>query len=278
MKLRQIKPIPIAPASIICTCIVCLLCACGGGGDGSLSDTGSISFSLDWVHPGPKYGFEKSPSGDVCDDYLIEMVNIAVQNSSGTNVASASWDCDDHQGTVKKVPKGSGISLTIDGSVGGEAYWTNQTTGITVSGGKDTNLGTITMTYSGPDETPPEIAAQYPAQGATNVFLDDDIMVTFTEDVVPGSLTASSCTLIEDGSTNPVDCTISYDASTYKATISPDSQLASYTDYTVTITTDVQDRAGLGMAADVSWTFTTVDTTGVNLIWDDGDWDASRWN
>jgi hypothetical protein len=278
MKLRQIKPIPIAPASLICTCIVCLLCACGGGGDGFSSDTGSISFSLDWIHPGPQYGLEKSPSGDVCDDYLIDAVNIAVQDSSGTNVASASWDCDDHQGTVDEVPKGSGISLTIDGAVGGNAYWRNQTAGVTVSGGEDTNLGTITMTYIGPDVTPPAISAHYPAADAANVFLDDDIIVTFTEDVVPGSLTASSCTLFEYGSTNPVNCTISYDASTHKATINPDSQLASYTDYTVTITTDVQDRAGLSLAADVSWTFTTVDTEGVSLIWDDEDWDASRWN
>lgn len=280
MKFRQIKPGPMRSGSLGVLGLVLLLCACGGGGGGSSSDTGSISFRLDWVHPGPQRDFAKSPSGDVCVDYLIDTVRVAVQNSSGTTILTQSWDCDipGRTGTIDKVPEGSGYALTVDGVVAGDNLWNNQTTGIAVTGGQDTNIGTIEMVYNGNDSTPPAVAKHYPADGESEIFRNIDITATFTEDVVAHSVNTST-TLIEDGTSNPVSYTVEYNASTNSVTLAPGSNLSPNTTYRVTILKTVEDRAGLTMAADESWTFTTSDAIGDPLVWDDSsrNWDESLW-
>jgi hypothetical protein len=278
MKSRRIKPIPIAPASLLCICIVCLLCACGGGGDGSSSDTGSISFSLDWVHPGPQRGFEKSPSGNVCVDYLIETVSVNVQHSSGTDL-SESWDCDipGRTGTIDNVPAESGYSLTVNGVVASRDDWWGQVTGIRVTGNQDTNLGTIEMVYQGDDDIRPTVTPGYPNSGDTGVLRNTMITATFSEDVVAASVNTSSCTVFADGTSNQVTCTVNYDPSTDKVTIDLSGNLVENTTYRVTITTAVEDHAGLTMASDESWTFTTGVVIGDPLVWDTGSWDETLW-
>lgn len=276
MKFRQIKPGPMRLGSLSVLGLVLLLCACGGGGNGSSSDTGSISFRLEWVHPGPQSGLAKSPSGDVCVDYLIDTVSVAVHNSSGTTILTQSWGCSSHQGTVDKVPKGSGYSLTVDGVVAGDVDWNNQTTGITVTGGQDTNIGKIEMAYIGDDQTRPAVSVHYPRDGDTGVFRNIVIAATFTEDVVAYSVETSS-TLIEDGTSNPVSCDVVYNSSTNRVTLVPNGNLSQNTTYRVTIPKTVEDRAGLTMAADEIWTFKTSTVIGDLLVWDDRHWDESLW-
>lgn len=256
--------------------LVLLLCACGGGGDSFSSDTGSISFRLDWVHPGPQSGLTRSPSGDVCVDYLIDTVNVAVQNSSGTTILTESWGCSSHQGTVDKVPKGSGYSLIVDGLVAGDIDWNSQTTGITVAGGRDTDIGKIEMTYNGDDQNRPAVSGHYPDTRETGVFRNIVITATFTEDVVAYSVETSS-TIVEDGTSNPVACVVEYNSSTKRVTLTPGSNLDKNTTYRVTIPKTVEDRAGLTMVADASWTFTTGSVIGDLLVWDDRNWDESLW-
>ncbi len=282
MKFRQIKPIPLFLTSLFGLCVVFLLCACGGGGDDSSGDsssgTGSISFSLDWVHPGPQRDFEKSPSGNVCVDYLIETVSVNVTHSSGTDITK-SWNCEipGHTGTIEKVPEASGYSLTINGVVAGNVDWSGQVTGITVSGDKDTDLGTIEMLYSGDDDVRPTVSPGKPASGETGVLRSTIISATFSEDVVAASVNKSSCTVYVDGTSNQVSCEVNYDSSTDTVIIDPSGNLAANTTYRVTITTEVQDHAGLTMASDESWTFTTSEVIGDDLVWDQGKWDESRW-
>jgi hypothetical protein len=282
MKVRQVKPIPIALTLLIGICVVCLLCACGGGGDGASGDsssgTGSISFNLDWVHPGPQRGFVKSPSGNVCVDYLIDTISVNVQHASVADITE-SWDCDidGHTGTIDKVPEGSEYSLTINGVVAGNVDWSNQLTGITVTGNQDTNIGTIEMVYQGDDDIRPTVAPGNPASEQTGVFRNAIITARFSEDVVAASVNTSSCTVFVNGTTSQVSCAVSYDSSTDTVTIDPSSTLAEYTTYRVTITTEVQDHAGLAMASDESWTFTTGVIIGDDLVWDDQRWDESLW-
>jgi hypothetical protein len=282
MKFSKIKSIPISLTPLIGMCVVCLLCACGGGGDGSSggssSGKGSISFSLGWVHPGPQRGFEKSPSGNVCVDYLIETISVSVQHASVADIAE-SWNCDipGRTGTIDNVPAGSGYSLTINGVVAGKVDWSNQVTGITVIGNQDTPVGTIEMVYRGDDDIRPTVAPGYPASGDTGVLLNTVITARFSEDVVDASVNASSCTVYADGTSNQVLCGLRYDPSTDTVTLDPRDDLAEATTYRVTITTEVEDRAGLTMASDVSWTFTTGVDIGDPLVWDVGNWDRSLW-
>jgi hypothetical protein len=59
--------------------------------------------------------------------------------------------------------------------------------------------------------------------------------------------------------------------------LDPSSNLAEFTTYRVTISTAVEDCAGLSMASPQSWTFTTGDIIGDDLAWDEGQWDESFW-
>jgi hypothetical protein len=280
MTFRQITPNPIRAALLVAIGTVLLLCACGGGGDSTSCDassgTGSISFNLDWVHPGPQPSLEKSPSGDVCVDYLIDTVRATVQDASGTTNMTQHWDCSAHRGTIDKVPNGSEYSLTVEGIVGGNVDWRNQITGITVAGCQDTR-SEIQMRYIGDDQTPPAVSEHYPGSEDTGVFLNINITATFTEDVVAASVNKSSCTLYQNGDAEPVSYELSYNASAKTVIIIPNSHLIPNTTYRVTITTAVEDHAGLTMASDVSWTFTTNDAIRPLLVWDERNWDESLW-
>lgn len=204
------------------------------------------------------------------------MLLFALQYASGTTNIAQSWDCTARQGTIDKVPNGSGYSLAVDGIVAGNVEWRNQTTGIIVDGCQDTSIE-IQMVYVGDDQTRPAVGDHYPGTGDTGVFRNTNITATFTEDVVAASVNKSSCTLYEDGATEPVSYQLNYNFSTKTVTIAPNSNLAENTTYWITITTEVEDHAGLTMASDESWTFTT-GTGDQSLIWDSYNWDESLWN
>jgi hypothetical protein len=259
-----------------------MLYGCGGGESDSesFSDSGSLSFRLVWEVPSDQGSIRQlqSPSGDVCVDYGIETVNVALANSAGATVASASWPCSAHQGTLSNVPVGSGMTLTIIGVVGGNEVWRNQISSVSVSSGQNTDLGEVEMIYQGDDTNPPSVASHYPAPGATGVFLNPSITVTFSENVVAASVDATSCSVTVTATSSQISCTVSYESSTRTATITPVDLLSANTIYTVTITTAVEDLAGNHMASDESWSFTTGSVVSQPLMWDTGNWDETVWN
>src|SRR3984957_13655233 len=109
----------------------------------------------------------------------------------------------------------------------------------------------------GREQTPavrPVVVANSPANGATGVAVTTSITVTFDEPVNP--TTANSSTFVVTGHAGtPVLGTITYSGST--ATFPPNSPLAASSTYTATITTGVQDPAGIALAANFVWTFAT---------------------
>lgn len=238
-----------------------LICACGGGGDASSdanSGTGSLGLQLTWedqTHHRDAVG-PLSPSDDVCVDYNIDTIAITVRDSSGTEVASASPTCDAHRSVISGVPAGTGITVSVVGMVAGSPDWRGEATGITLARGEENNLAKISMQYVGADTTAPTVSTPQPVAGATDVVLNPLIKATFSESVVNAFVNASSCLVIQSGTSSPVACTVGYDTPSMAAIITPDTLLPD-TEYTVTITTAVQDMAEIPMAADYSWTFTT---------------------
>ena len=105
------------------------------------------------------------------------------------------------------------------------------------------------------DTTAPAVSSTNPSSGETDVSLTATVSVTFSEDVSSSTLTTSSFTVTTD-STSVVG-TVSYSSSTRTATFTPSNSLSYSTQYTATVTTDVQDLAGNPMSSDYSWTFTT---------------------
>lgn len=195
----------------------------------------------------------RSPSGDICADYLIDSIDATVQDASDTVITSESWPCSAHQGTILEVPTGSNLTLTISGIVNDNLNWQSQLADISVSAGQDTNVGTIALNYYGADETEPTILSHIPESNATDVPMNSSIIVTFSEDVVRASVESS----FSLSGTTDVDGNITYDPSTFIATFTPAIALDMDTQYTIEIDSAVQDRAGQQMAEPYTSSFTT---------------------
>ena len=106
----------------------------------------------------------------------------------------------------------------------------------------------------GREQTPavrPVVVANSPANGATGVAVTTSITVTFDEPVNPTTANSSTFGVTGHAGT-PVLGTITYSGST--ATFTPNSPLAASSTYTATITTGVQDPAGIALAANFVWT------------------------
>ncbi|MGA7965051.1 MAG: Ig-like domain-containing protein [Gammaproteobacteria bacterium] len=122
-----------------------------------------------------------------------------------------------------------------------------------------------------PDTTRPRVTVTVPvttSPGPTpDVPINTAISATFTEDMNPATINASSFTLTcAAPCTNPTG-TVSYVVGSRTAVFTPDTQLEQGTTYTATITTAAEDLAGnqlagnqapLPAASDYIWTFTTV--------------------
>jgi hypothetical protein len=118
-----------------------------------------------------------------------------------------------------------------------------------------------------PDNVAPTIISRTPAPGANAVATTTTVTVGFSE---PMNATTINTTNIRLAPTSTplatVAATVTYDPATRVATLTPTAQLASNTNYTVTVT-GVQDAAGNPLGAQPPWTFTTaMDTTKPTVI------------
>jgi tetrahydromethanopterin S-methyltransferase subunit B len=91
------------------------------------------------------------------------------------------------------------------------------------------------------------------ADTVTGVPISGNVAVTFSEAMDPLTITTQTFTLKQG--TTAVAGTVSYAGVT--ATFTPLANLAPLTTYTATITTGVRNLAGIALAADFSWSFTT---------------------
>lgn len=100
------------------------------------------------------------------------------------------------------------------------------------------------------DTTPPTVVATSPADAADNVAVEAEITATFSEDMNPSTIAASTF-LVSDG----VFGSVSYGNKT--ATLTPSQELEENFLYTARLTTAIKDEAGNALIADVVWSFTT---------------------
>jgi hypothetical protein len=98
----------------------------------------------------------------------------------------------------------------------------------------------------------PIVIATNPADGATNVPLNQIITATFNEEIDPSTINSDSFKIV--GNT-ALDGTISYSGVT--ATFVPSSNLKPNTTYAGTITTSVKDLNGNALQENYVWTFST---------------------
>ncbi len=101
------------------------------------------------------------------------------------------------------------------------------------------------------DTSLPTIAAVNVAAGATCVPLDQLIRITFTEQM--DTLTINPNTVFIQG----VAGSVSYNVGSHNATITPSSNLAANTTFTIMVTSGAKDMGGNSMATPFQQTFTT---------------------
>lgn len=122
-------------------------------------------------------------------------------------------------------------------------------------------IDVVFNTVAGPDLVAPEILSVKPANGATNFPVADKPLVNFNETLDISSVTAANFDL-RDASNNAVAHTVSYNAALRRVTVTPSSNLAYSSLYTLTVkggAGGVKDAAGNPLPADQSFSFSTVD-------------------
>jgi len=102
---------------------------------------------------------------------------------------------------------------------------------------------------------PPTVVSTVPASGATGVPVNILVSATFSEAMSAATINGATFTVTGPGATS-VAGTVSYTGTT--ATFTPTAILANGTLFTATITTGTKDPAGVPLAANFVWTFTTV--------------------
>ena len=190
-------------------------------------------------------------SGTAVDagDGLVGGVEVSVDGGLTWRRATgrASWTFSWQTGAARTV---SLLSRAVDDS--GNLEQPESATTVTV--------GTAT------DATPPVIVAMVPAANAVAAPVTSVMTVTFNEAMAPATISGATIALRDSGNAL-VPATVRYAADTRTATLEPIDALAYSNTYSVRVRgTDsgVTDLAGNGLASDVVWTFTTVDspTTG----------------
>src|SRR5690606_38554184 len=96
------------------------------------------------------------------------------------------------------------------------------------------NVGsdTLVVTYTPPpDLSAPVVESRSPAPGAVNVMSSASISATFNEPVDPATINTSTFEL-RNAANDLVPVTVTYDASTRTARLTPTGPLAPYATYT----------------------------------------------
>lgn len=254
--------------------LVLSACSGGGGSGGGAGKNGAGSGELAVQYSWPVAQPELPAGIDACSFYKITTINASVTDSSGNTVASASWQCSAHGGTVSNVPAGT-VSLIISCEEGGVVAWSGQATGINVVAGQTATAGTIAMNYVGNDHEAPTVTKTTPTKDEANAALTATVTAVFSEDVAAPSVNTNTFSLTCNAT--PVSAsTVSYDPTTFMATLTLTSPLPALSSCSATITNDVEDLAGNQLAT-YQWNFNTSAAPLTTGMWDVSQWDKALW-
>jgi hypothetical protein len=118
-----------------------------------------------------------------------------------------------------------------------------------------------TTSFSTGQGTPPVVLQQTPAAGSGLAPTDVVVSARFDRRLNPATVNGTTFSLQPTGGGTPVAASVSYDANTRTAKLTPNARLAEFTQYSALVTSGVQATDGVAMADPSAWTF----TTGTNL-------------
>jgi hypothetical protein len=188
------------------------------------------------------------------DPSTVTTSTLWLTTQAGSTVA-ATVSYDDASRTAKITPStslGSHAQYTahVKGGANGVAAW-----------GGDLAADS-TWTFTTGAGTPPTVLSTSPSSGAGSVAIGTTVKATFDRDMTASTITSSSFTLTPQVGT-PVAASVTYDAPTATATLTPSSPLDPSRQYTATLSSAVQGGDGTALASAKTWSFTTADTVQV---------------
>ena len=234
------------------------------------------------------WAFSTGATPDITPPTVTNKVPAANAINVATNanvIATFSEDMDPltitNNTVIVQGPGSSIIAGTVTYSVGAQTATFNPAsplptgnlfTVIVTTGAKDlagnalTNNAVWTFsTGATPDTTRPTVTLKAPADGATGVAFNQQVIATFSEDMDPATMVAANFTVKGSGGV-AVAGSVAYAVGARTITFTPNSNLAASTLFTATVTTGAQDLAGNALAGNIAtlpaassavWTFTT---------------------
>jgi hypothetical protein len=197
---------------------------------------------------------------EAMDASTIDGTSFELRDSTNTVVpSSVAYDTGSSTATLTpdvSLLEGTTYTVTVQGGASGAT----DAAGNALAADESWSFTTVAPA----DTTPPTVTGQTPADGATDVAVTSVVTVTFSEAMDAGTIDASSVEL-RDSDNNLVPSTVTYDAGSQTATLTPDASLSEETTYTVTVQSGangVTDTAGNALDTDVSWSFTTTESSG----------------
>lgn len=154
-------------------------------------------------------------------------------------------------GTVSYV--GTKASFTLSANLAANTLYTATITAGAKNVGGIALPNTYVWSFTTGAISAPKVNSTNPVNLATGVALNNTVTATFSEAMDPLTITASSFTVMIG--TNPVSGVVAYSGTT--ATFTPTSNFLSGTNYTATMTTGAKNVAGVPLANEVEWNFST---------------------
>jgi Bacterial Ig-like domain len=177
--------------------------------------------------------------------------NFTLSGTAEPNVTVKVFEGTTSKGTTQA--NGSSVwSKALSGVGEGTHNYTATATDAAGNTSSVSNTRTLTV-----DTIAPTVNNVSPEDAATGVSPTTNVTAIFSEGIDPTTLTTSTFTLKEQGSSTQLGATVSYDATANKATLDPSADLTLNTTYTATLSTGLKDAAGNTLAQERSWTFTT---------------------
>ena len=150
----------------------------------------------------------------------------------------------------------------------GATYEVTLTSAIQSAGGLSLSGAPVTWTFA-TAAAAPAVASKTPAAGATGVPVSQAVTATFDRDMDAATITNATFTL-KKLSDSPLAATVTYDAGTRTATLTPSAPLEAGTAYQATLSSAVHGSDGQTLTgAPYAWTFTTADSGSDGIVFSD---------
>ena len=202
-----------------------------------------------------------------------------VTATAGNGSATVNWTAPSNNGgsTITKYTVTPFIGSTAQTPV--TVTGSPPATSTTVTGLTNGTSYTFTVTATnavgdGPASSPsnavtpnvaPTVTSVTPSSGATGVSVSVAPTATFSQAVVPNTVSFT----LQDSSGNPVAGSVSFNSGNTVATFTPTNSLASSTTYTATVS-GAQNSSGTPMSSPFIWNFTTAGPQCPCSVWQNG--------